>query len=101
MRRSLPHSCFLLLLVSTSACEIAGEDDLDAEIGPDAGLDEEDEPDVGTATSAVTTPKLHLYGDSHYQGVHLTRNSYDANFGNDGPSLPKFASYELRVRWTP
>jgi hypothetical protein len=82
MRHPLTLSCVLLLLAGAAGCEVADEGDLAGEIGPDGGMD--DEQDIGSTSSAVTTPKLHLYGDSHYQGVHLTRNSYDANFANDG-----------------
>jgi hypothetical protein len=85
MRHPLTTPCLLLLLAGAAGCEIGDQAD-DAELGPDGGIDDtgEDEVHVGTSSSAVTTTKLHLYGDRSYQGVEVTRSSYDANFANDG-----------------
>lgn len=83
MRRLLTCS-YLLLLVQTAACEVGEEADLEAEVGPDAGIDDPEEEGSGGGELRVTTPKLHLYGDRSFQGVELTRNSYDSNFANDG-----------------
>ena len=85
MRQLWTYSC-LVLLVPMVACQVGDEAELEAELAPDAGLDEETAlEDADTfGGDGVSLPYLHMFADRTYQGAVESRASYDTDLGNDG-----------------